>query len=69
MYVLIKKKNIFQTDFPDIPIVSSDAANSTFCNDFVMIDWPNPNLHSDNATSQSYSSENTRAYFIVYYLN
>ncbi|XP_050449417.1 uncharacterized protein LOC126850444 isoform X2 [Cataglyphis hispanica] len=47
------------TGFPNIPIVSSDATNSTFCNDFVMIDWPNPNLYSDNATSQSYSSENT----------
>lgn len=68
MHVLIKK-NIFQTGFPDIPTVSYDAPNSTFCNDFVMIDGPNPNLRSDNASGQSVCfPKNIRAYFIIYYL-
>ncbi|XP_070154475.1 uncharacterized protein [Polyergus mexicanus] len=41
------------TGFPDIPTVSYGAPNSTFCNDFVILGGPSPNLHSDNGSIQT----------------
>ncbi|XP_029667190.1 uncharacterized protein LOC115237934 isoform X1 [Formica exsecta] len=55
---LMQQIGVSKTGFPDIPTVSYDAPNSTFCNDFVMIDGPNPNLRSDNASGQSKTDPN-----------
>ncbi|XP_050449420.1 uncharacterized protein LOC126850445 isoform X1 [Cataglyphis hispanica] len=58
---LMQQIGVSKTGFPDIPTVPYyDATNSTFCNDFVMVNGPKPNLHSDNATSNNIATTATK---------